>query len=411
MSQVSAHLRIFDAYGDANPGVHGTGLAYEPGIPQNGKGDVVNFQFDTTVFSSPAVPATDPASPYKKLKRQYLAQGCGGTLSNIHFYWLNQPKHYTPYPAGHALTWPHRLIHFFMRPFDPQTFTQVQSRTQQAALTGKIVKVKPGGWINIGFYQVNADGAGPFKCKIDYSGTGTKFQAWLAPNMVTQPPSQGPYGIYAWGAGKQHRFQVKLPPNLPCAATYAKTTNVCILRCENPAVNGPFGGCIPFQVILPPPPPKPKPVVKVVTSLSKSVVAPGKTTLVSQTKKVVVTPKPPVPTVKPIVITKISVNTKKPEPTPMTGYPGYDVGKNNYDEGAAKFDFAAAKAKEVGAAPKKVVVPEKEVVPEPDPEAPPEEKKTEEEEDEPENEVTEEEPVEEEPAEEEPTEEPTEEET
>jgi len=97
------------------------------------------------------------------------------------------------------------------------------------AWQGKIPKVKAGGKLSILAYQVNLDGAGPFRSKIDYKGTGTSF----SPLTVTKQ-------IFS--------FQVKLPPNLNCNGKYGDLKNVCTVRCENSAKNGPFGGSFPVQL-------------------------------------------------------------------------------------------------------------------------------------------------------------------
>ncbi|KAF3287530.1 hypothetical protein TWF970_007250 [Orbilia oligospora] len=55
-----------------------------------------------------------------------------------------------------------------------------------------------------------------------------------------------------------------LPTDLRCTGSYGNMKNICLIRCENKAANGPFGSCVPVQQIVtnvPEPKPVPKPVV------------------------------------------------------------------------------------------------------------------------------------------------------
>ncbi|KAF3113979.1 hypothetical protein TWF569_010290 [Orbilia oligospora] len=87
-------------------------------------------------------------------------------------------------------------------------------------------------------------------------------------------------------------MRVGIPKNIKCLARYGTYNNICLMRCENQAHNGPFGACIPFQVMYPKPPAAP--------------------------------PKP----------VYVDVKKPEPEPKPVYGYAGYDVGAGNYKEGA-----------------------------------------------------------------------------
>ncbi|KAK6499983.1 hypothetical protein TWF481_010340 [Arthrobotrys musiformis] len=188
--------------------------------------------------------------------------------------------------------WKHRNYYFFMKYCPAGGYIQTKAETMKYADQGKMARSTPGGWVEMVVWQVNDDGAGPFRCRIDETGTGTKFGAWAT--VVKQPPGdQWKNSVNPW-TNKQHNLlRVQLPKNIKCTAEYGKFKNVCMLRCENYAVNGPFGGCLPFQVIYPQPQvvpaPKPQPVK----------------------------PQP----------------SHNPEPKPVYGDAGYDVGGGNYRDG------------------------------------------------------------------------------
>ncbi|RVD89737.1 uncharacterized protein DFL_000730 [Arthrobotrys flagrans] len=311
LPQASAHVRLYQASvkvkgsreGDSVPNI--PVLAYDKSIPElpNKNAPLVSYQFDTTVFSSPAIPA-DAASPYYRVPRRYMANGCGGTINNIHNYWSKKnPADYSKY--GAAGSWGHRIKNYFMKPFDPETLTQTANLTQARLDAGPILKPKIGNgdYLQIHGLTLNEDGGGPFKCRVDTSGTGQNFDVkaheftGLEPIRVWGPvlrTCNSPGGMVKDCVGQKWFMLVKLPANLQCHGEYGRHKNICLIRCENEAVNGPFGGCVPFQIDPPPGAPVPKP-------------------------------------------TRVIVNTKKPEPTPKYRYAGYDVGKNNYDEGAKEY--------------------------------------------------------------------------
>ncbi|KAK6544457.1 hypothetical protein TWF694_001152 [Orbilia ellipsospora] len=295
--ETSAHCRIYDSVGDASPGLHGTGsMIYTSTIKFRNYNWQDPDQLDTTVFSDPVIPA-DNRSPYYKYKRQWLSQGCGVSLLRANSFFTNSKMYQKDflhrYVPSDPNFWTHRnIFYFMMTPVPPEIHTPTMNQTMFLADHGRIAKVSVGGWIQMGVYQVNDDGAGPFRCRIDATGTGNSFGAWLPEaNYLIQPPGAAAYkGVNSPTNYQKHILKVRVPANVQCKAQYGKVSNVCILRCENSAPNGPFGGCIPFQVMYPP-----KPVVP-----------------------------PPQPTT--VVV--------PPKETPKVEYgdPGYDVGQNNYAE-------------------------------------------------------------------------------
>ncbi|KAF3288358.1 hypothetical protein TWF970_005434 [Orbilia oligospora] len=290
--EVSAHARLYNNYGDYDQSKLGGSLAHAYDIPVIDHGDHQHpGQWDVKVFSDPVIPATWE-SPFKHIPRKYMPQGCGADLHFIFAY--NMAHRRGEINPGnlqndHVTLWKHRNYHFFMAPIPQGALVNTKQQIDYNAKHGRIAQVTPGGWLDIRSYQVNADGAGPFKCRLDETSTGQHFSTQLP--ILKEVPG-GPGSINWHSAKKAYIMRVGIPKHIKCLARYGTYNNVCLMRCENQAHNGPFGACIPFQVMYPKPPAAP--------------------------------PKP----------VYIDVKKPEPEPKPIYGYAGYDVGKGNYKEGA-----------------------------------------------------------------------------
>ncbi len=92
-------------------------------------------------------------------------------------------------------------------------------------------------------HQVNTDGAGPYSCAIDTTGTGNDFSTALT--VLTQVDGQ--QGNNPNGQASDHTLAVAIPAGTECTGTVAGQSGVCMVRCNNPAQAGPFGGCVPVQ--------------------------------------------------------------------------------------------------------------------------------------------------------------------
>lgn len=93
-------------------------------------------------------------------------------------------------------------------------------------------------------HQVNGDGAGPYIAMIDASGTGTQW----APATVATNVDGNARGRNNDNAKTDLPLNVAIPANQTCTGTVAGQSNVCMVRVQNPARAGPFGGCIPVQM-------------------------------------------------------------------------------------------------------------------------------------------------------------------
>lgn len=73
-------------------------------------------------------------------------------------------------------------------------------------------------------------------------GTGQNFQRMT----VTQNVS-GFRGLSFGNGATPQPLNVQMPANLQCTGTVGGMNNVCMVRCQNQALAGPFGGCVPVQ--------------------------------------------------------------------------------------------------------------------------------------------------------------------
>lgn len=135
------------------------------------------------------------------------------------------------------------------------------------AMTGDMLpQVKAGGAVNMVVHQVNADGAGPYSCMANADGTA---QQWTNIQVTTNVPGNNgrsgvsdqtlSHGVTSReecradrtsqdGAQTDFPLNVALPADQTCTGTVAGQQNVCLVRCQNPARAGPFGGVVPVQM-------------------------------------------------------------------------------------------------------------------------------------------------------------------
>ena len=105
-------------------------------------------------------------------------------------------------------------------------------------------QVTQGGELTMTLHQVNSDGAGPYTCMINDDGTG---QSW-ADITVTQNVEGNERGRNRDGEASDFPLVAAIPADQECTGTVAGQNNVCLVRCQNPARAGPFGGVVPVQM-------------------------------------------------------------------------------------------------------------------------------------------------------------------
>ncbi|CAM1508916.1 Fc.00g026550.m01.CDS01 [Cosmosporella sp. VM-42] len=105
-------------------------------------------------------------------------------------------------------------------------------------------QVTPGGSLNMTLHQVNSDGAGPYTCMINDDGTAATWSDLT----VTQNVDGSARGRNRAGSATDFPLAVAIPNDQQCTGSVAGEDNVCLVRCQNPALAGPFGGVVPVQM-------------------------------------------------------------------------------------------------------------------------------------------------------------------
>ncbi|KAA8621762.1 cell surface protein Mas1 [Pyrenophora tritici-repentis] len=95
------------------------------------------------------------------------------------------------------------------------------------------------------FHQVNQDGAGPLTAMIDPTSAGTDPAAFQAATVTQNVPGIGIGGLSA-ASTMDFPVKVQMPAGMTCSGTAGGATNVCVVRMQNAALAGPFGGSAAF---------------------------------------------------------------------------------------------------------------------------------------------------------------------
>ncbi|KAL8408241.1 hypothetical protein RB594_006876 [Gaeumannomyces avenae] len=107
----------------------------------------------------------------------------------------------------------------------------------------ELPQVSAGGELTMTLHQVNGDGAGPYLCSINADGTAAQ---WTPITVKTTPPGQNSRNRQ--GAATDFPLVASIPADQTCTGSVAGQENVCLVRCENGARAGPFGGVVPIQI-------------------------------------------------------------------------------------------------------------------------------------------------------------------
>ncbi|SZF02780.1 unnamed protein product [Blumeria hordei] len=99
------------------------------------------------------------------------------------------------------------------------------------------------GKIKMTYHQVNQDGAGPLTAMIDATSGGTDPAAFKSAQVTKNVPGIGIGGLSA-AAVMDFPVEVQMPAGMTCSGTVGDAQNVCIVRMQNAAAAGPFGGSV-----------------------------------------------------------------------------------------------------------------------------------------------------------------------
>ncbi|KAF2851833.1 hypothetical protein T440DRAFT_448315 [Plenodomus tracheiphilus IPT5] len=101
------------------------------------------------------------------------------------------------------------------------------------------------GTISMTFHQVNQDGAGPLTAQIDATSGGTDPSAFQEATVMQNVPGLGIGGL-SGATTEDFPVKVQMPAGMTCSGTAGGATNVCVVRMQNSALAGPFGGSAAF---------------------------------------------------------------------------------------------------------------------------------------------------------------------
>ena len=122
---------------------------------------------------------------------------------------------------------------------------QADILTPKLVQRGQVARVSAGGYLFMVLHQISGSGNGPYTCGVDQTGAGTSFPKKL--EVSRQVPGQSP--TLNAVVTTQFPFQVSMPTDLKCTGSYGGKNNICMIRCQNAAINGPYGACIPVQQV------------------------------------------------------------------------------------------------------------------------------------------------------------------
>jgi len=103
------------------------------------------------------------------------------------------------------------------------------------------------GEITMTFHQVNQDGAGPLTAQIDPTSAGTDPAAFQDAKVTQNVPGIGIGGLSA-AQTTDFPVKVQMPAGMTCSGSAGGANNVCVVRLQNAALAGPFGGSAAFTM-------------------------------------------------------------------------------------------------------------------------------------------------------------------
>jgi len=103
------------------------------------------------------------------------------------------------------------------------------------------------GEITMTFHQVNQDGAGPLTAQIDATSGGQDPAAFQDAKVTQNVPGIGIGGLSA-AQTTDFPVKVQMPAGMTCSGSAGGASNVCIVRLQNAALAGPFGGSAAFTM-------------------------------------------------------------------------------------------------------------------------------------------------------------------
>ncbi|KAF3925255.1 hypothetical protein ABW20_dc0105721 [Dactylellina cionopaga] len=119
----------------------------------------------------------------------------------------------------------------------------IQDEISRNIAEDRVPVASAGGYLKLTLYQINEVASGTFKCKIEQTLNGSG--EWEDLEVLNNQPRPKVW-FDRWRL-KRWNVVVRLPNNLNCQGSNSGHGNLCLVRCENNSINGPFGGGIPMQ--------------------------------------------------------------------------------------------------------------------------------------------------------------------
>ncbi|KAK6525703.1 hypothetical protein TWF281_010754 [Arthrobotrys megalospora] len=251
----SAHLVVIDAWGSNKPGIHGYGLGFSQ----------TNDRKDPGFGRLQDVPVFDRILLHDRNNGTYLPNGCGFSGMSVGNWYKNNKPEIWKANKG-------KVIQLFRKQSPPQARIAVPKHVENLSLqegqgrirtclatkrrlkTG-IPKIARGKSFVV---ITNTVKGSPrlLNCRIDFRGNG---QSWTRPlkniGCIRGGLRESKGACTPAKLSKITGYRFQLPNDLDCRGTYGPKDgikNICMVRCQEGSLNGPFGGCIPFQQIKPP---------------------------------------------------------------------------------------------------------------------------------------------------------------
>jgi len=124
----------------------------------------------------------------------------------------------------------------------------VEGGVSKAAGQGKasgLPTTSDDGTVSMTFHQVNQDGAGPLTAQIDATSGGKDASAFKEAKVTQNVPGIGIGGLSA-ASTMDFPVKVQMPAGMTCQGSAGGANNVCVVRLQNAALAGPFGGSAAF---------------------------------------------------------------------------------------------------------------------------------------------------------------------
>ncbi|KAF2199561.1 hypothetical protein GQ43DRAFT_420014 [Delitschia confertaspora ATCC 74209] len=101
------------------------------------------------------------------------------------------------------------------------------------------------GTITLTYHQVNQDGAGPLSASIDPTSLGADPSAFVTSQVIQDVPGLGIGGLSA-ASTMDFQVKVQMPEGMTCTGQSNGVSGICVVRVQNSALAGPFGGSAAF---------------------------------------------------------------------------------------------------------------------------------------------------------------------